>query len=384
VIPAGVQELLEPLERFEDIRRRVVRLGPRLCDLAYANPYEGVEESTVSAIREALDDDRLLGLQYAPFGGHTLVRRAVADALRASHEMDFAFQDVVLTSGAMAALQIVLRAAAVEDGEVIVPAPCWIDHPLYVRAIGLTPVLVPLTDRSFDLDVDAVASAISERTCAILLSHPANPTGRTYGEDTWKALAAVIAEAEQRYGTEITLIADESHRDFVDGVGSFASEAVDRSLIVYSFGKYHFLQGQRFGYAAVSPRHPAREDVSRQMVRWTRILGLATPTALMQRAIPKLLDLRHDLSWVSAWRSRYVDELSSFGYLVVRPDATLFIFVGTPGAREDFSFTENLASASVLVLPAPVFHHAGYFRLSLTGSEEMLERALPILREQFG
>ena len=120
------------------------------------------------------------------------------------------------------------------------------------------------------------------------------------------------------------------------------------------------------------------------MVRWTRILGLATPTALMQRAIPKLLDLRHDLSWVSAWRSRYVDELSSFGYLVVRPDATLFIYVGTPGRREDFSFTENLASASVLVLPAPVFHHAGYFRLSLTGSEEMLERALPILREQFG
>jgi aspartate aminotransferase len=384
MIPPSIQELLEPLERYEEIRRGVVRLGPRLCDLAYANPYEGVEESTVSAIRDALDDDRLLGLQYAPFGGHTLVRRAVADALRESHAMDFAFHDVVLTSGAMAALQIALHAVAVDDGEVIVPAPCWIDHPLYVRAIGLTPVLVPLSDRSFDLNVDAVASAISERTCAILLSHPANPSGRAYDETTWKTLASVVAEAEQRYGTEITLIADESHRDFIDGVASVASAAVDRSLIVYSFGKYHFLQGQRFGYAAISPRHPAREEVSREMVRWTRILGLATPTALMQRAIPKLLDLRHDLSWVSAWRARYVDELSSFGYAVVRPDATLFIYVGTPAGHEDFSFTEKLASASVLVLPAPVFHHAGYFRLSLTGSEEMLERALPILREQLG
>ena len=158
-----------------------------------------------------------------------------------------------------------------------------------------------------------------------------------------------------------------------------ASAAVDRTLIVYSFGKYHFLQGQRVGYSAVSPNHPAREQVSHELARWTRILGLATPTALMQRVIPKLLPLRHDLSSVAAWRSRYVDELSMFGFSVVRPDATLFIYVQTPAGSGDFDFIERLASASVLALPAPVFHHDGYFRVSMTGSEEMLERALPIL-----
>ena len=106
-----------------------------------------------SAIREALDDDRLLGLQYSPFGGHTVVRRKVADAFRGTHGLDFTFRDVILTSGAMAALHIALRMAARADGEVIVPVPCWIDHPLYVRAIGLSPVLVPLARASFDLDV---------------------------------------------------------------------------------------------------------------------------------------------------------------------------------------------------------------------------------------
>ena len=380
MIPADVQEMLEPLERFEDIRRKAVRLGPRLCDLAYANPYQGVQEQALAAIKEALEEDRVLGLQYSPFGGHTVIRRAVADALRRSHGMDFAFGDVVLTSGAMAALNIALRASSTPGGEVIVPTPCWIDYPLYVRAMGLIPILVPLSKTSFDVDVRALADAVTERTCAVMLSHPANPTGRAYEPDTLRRLAEALVEKNR--GPEITFIADESHRDFADPEEYHtAAEVIDQTLIVYSFGKYHFLQGQRVGYVAVSPNHPARDEVSRELVRWTRILGLATPTALMQRAIPRLLGLRYDQGWLSAWRRRYVDELSAFGYEVVSPDATLFIYVRTPGGRRDFEFIEELASAAVLGLPAPIFHHQGYFRLSLTGSEEMLERALPILRE---
>jgi aspartate aminotransferase len=380
VIPDAYDQMLLPLERFEAIRKRVVRLGPRLCDLAYANPYAGVEEEVRGAIRRALDADRALDLQYTPFGGQALARRATADSLRSSHALDFDFADVVLTPGAMAALHLALRAGARPGGEVIVPTPCWIDHPLFVRATELTPVLVPLAAGSFDLDVDAVAAAITPRTCAILLSHPANPTGRCYSADTLARLGAAIARAEEDLGVEITLIADETHRDFVEP-GDYESAALhhDRTLLAYSFGKYHFLQGQRIGYVATSPRHPERREISTELVRWTRVLGFVTPTALMQRALPELLSLHHDLTWLDAWRKRYVDDLTDAGYDVVPPDATLFMYVRTPSGADDFDFTERLARAGVLVLPAPVFHDAGAFRLSLTGSEDMLERALPIL-----
>src|SRR5919202_371404 len=131
----------------------------------------------------------LLEPQYAPFGGHTLIRRAVADALRASHGLPFTFEDVVLTPGAMAALHLALRGAGRPGDEVLIPVPCWLDYPLYVRALGLVPVMVPLTCRAFDLDVDAVADAISERTCAVLLSHPANSTGRNYSPEAFADLA---------------------------------------------------------------------------------------------------------------------------------------------------------------------------------------------------
>jgi aspartate aminotransferase len=380
MIEPDLASLLEPLERFEGLRRQASRLGGRLADLSYANPYSGAQGAARAAIAEALEDERLLDLQYSPFGGQTLARRAVADALQESHGLPFTFRDVVLTSGAMAALHVALRSAASSGDQVVIPVPCWLDYPLYARHIGLQATLVELEPPNFALDPEALGAAITERTCAVLLSHPANPTGRSYGSDELSALSEVLAAAESELGCRPTLIADETHRDFLDPAGYLsAASFVDRTVIVYSFGKYHFMQGQRFGYATVSPRHPEGTEASAEMVRWTRITGLCTPTALMQRAVGRLLALRYDQNWLDEWRQRFLDDLERAGYAVVRPDGTLFLYVRTPDAEDDFAFIEELASHGVLALPAPVFHHSGYFRLSLTGSEPMLEQALSTL-----
>ena len=383
MIPGDLEALLQPLERFEAIRRRVARLGDRLCDLSYANPYEGAHSASREAIRHALDEERLLDLQYAPFGGQPLARRACADALRASHELPFAAADVVLTPGAMSALQLALRAAGRPGAEAVIPVPCWLDHPLYARLLDMEPRLVPLPEEDFRLDPESIASAFSRDTAVVLLTHPGNPTGRNHPADALARLADRLREAEKRHGCRLTLIADEVHRDFVPAAEyASAAQFFDRTILVYSFGKYHFMQGQRLGYAAVSPRHPERRETAEEMVRWTRIGGYATPTALMQRALPRLLEVRHDLSRLAPARSRLLAALSDSGYDYVEPDGTLFVYVRTPaGYDDDFAFIEQLAHKGVLALPAPVFHHSGHFRLSLTASEEMLERALPVLAE---
>jgi aspartate aminotransferase len=195
-------------------------------------------------------------------------------------------------------------------------------------------------------------------------------------------LGAALTEAESRRGCRVTLIADETHRDFTrEGEFESVCTLYDRTILVYSFGKYHFMQGQRIGYAAVSPRHPNRDEVAAEMVRWTRITGIATPTSLMQRTVPKLLELKHNQDWLLTWRARFLEELRAYGLTVVQPDATMFVYVENPTPFEDFELVEALASKGLLVLPAAVFNHAGYFRLSLTGSESMLERALPTLRD---
>ena len=382
MISPELTSLIEPLERFEGIRRRVARLGDRLCDLSYANYYGGAQEDAKRAIRAVLDSDRLLGLQYSPFGGHTLARRAVGDALRVSHGLPFVFSDIVLTPGAMAALQLALRVAGQPGDEVIIPVPCWLDYPLYVRSLGMVPVLVPVEPGSFDLDLTALEHAVSPRTCSVLLSTPNNPTGRNIPASFLQALACVLRSAEARTNKPITAIADETHRDFTTS-GQFSSLVgfFERSLVIYSFGKRHFMQGQRLGYVGVSPHHPSRCDVADEIVRWTRITGLATPTALMQGAIPALLALEADLEPIAGWRRRLGHELSVIGYSVVKADATMFLYVRTPAGRDDFDFITDLAAAGVLALPAPCFHHEGYFRLALTASEPMLQRALTVFSD---
>ncbi len=383
MIEGELEGLLEPLERFEAIRRRVARLGDRLADLSYANPYEQVGRAARAVLRETLEEERALDLQYAPFGGQTLARRAVADSLRESHGLPFAFEDVVLTPGAMSALHVALRTAGRPGDEVVIPVPCWLDYPLYACALGLVPRLVELSPDRFDLDCEAIAAAIGPRTCAVVLGQPANPTGRSYGAETLAELGAAIGRAEDA-GRPVTLIADETHRDFVEPDRyATAADHFDRALVVYSFGKYHFIQGQRLGYVSASPRHPERAEVAREMVRWTRIDGIATPTALMQRALPRLLELHHEHEWVSRWRGRVVESLRESGYELTEPDGTMFVYVRTPPEHDDdFAFVERVAGRGLLVLPAPVFHHRGHFRLSLTGREGMLERGLEILADE--
>jgi aspartate aminotransferase len=378
MIPAPIVSLLEPLETFEAIRRKAVRLGDRLCDLSYANPYKGAQEGALAALRDAFEERRLLSLQYSPFGGQTIARRVVADALRHSHDLPFTHRDVILTPGAMSALQVALLSANAPSAEVIIPTPCWLDYPVYVRHIGATPVMVQ-PDRDAALDIDAVAAAVTERTRAVLLSHPNNPTGQNYDHTTLASLAGAISAREKALGAAITLISDETHRDFTEP-GNYTSLAGQfaRTVIVYSFGKYHFMQGQRLGYAAVSPSHPERVELGQELERWTRITGIATPTALMQQAIPRLLALTYDHGWLHRWRMVLTRRLSAAGYRMAEVNATLFIYIATPRRFTDWEFTRRLAAHGVLVLPAPVFHHTGWFRLALTGSEPMLERSLDV------
>lgn len=315
MIPVDLATLVAPLHAFEAIRRRALRFGNRLCDLSYANPYAGVAHDTRAALRAALDGERLLDLQYTPFGGSTLARRAVSDALTHSHGMEFRFRDVILTPGAMAGLHLALREAASPGDEVIVLTPCWLDYPTYVRFQGLVPRFARLTPPNFDLDLDVLAATLTARTAAVILCHPCNPTGRCYSAQDLAGLATVLQDAEARFGRTVTLIADESHRDFIRS-GRFTSAACvwPTTLEVYSFGKYHFLQGQRIGYVAVSPRHPGREEVAECLCDWARITGHCTPTSLMQRALPALLALMHDLHALDEARTFVREALVAEGY----------------------------------------------------------------------
>lgn len=372
-----IEVLLEPQRRFDALRKRALfASGASLADLAYANAYCGPSNAVLAALHRAIDEAGELGLQYTPYGGSTQTRRVVAEHLSRALGLEFGFRDVVLTPGAMAALNVVFRALREEGaGEVIVPVPCWIDYPLYLENLGLETRLVPVRPDTLRLDVDAIAAAIGPRTRAVLLMQPVNPTGILHSREELQALAALLGKASAR----VLLVSDESHREVRFDGRPFTSPAAywPRTCVVHSFGKSLRMQGQRIGYAAASPAMPDRAAFVATLETLCRVMGFSTPTALMQVALRELAGVAPDWTDVAERRRVMLDALTSGGYAVVPSDATFFLYPRTPGG-DDWAYAEKLAKEGVLVLPAPVMHHAGHFRLSLTCTDAMLAKAAEV------
>jgi len=381
MISESIATLLEPQECFDalslEARRR---LGPALCDLAYPNAYDGVPAFVRDAIRQSLDEDRELDLQYTPYGGTTITRRRIAETLSGTTGLRFGWRSIIMTPGAMAALNIVFRdlADAGAGSEVVIVSPCWLDYPLYLVNLGVKPVFAPVDPRSLRLDLDVLADAITDATRAVVLSQPANPTGLIYSPEELRALARLLYA---RRGGEILLVSDECHRDVIHDQNELATPAAfyERTVIVYSFGKAFFMQGQRTGYVAVGPAMPGAEQLAHRYEQLCRVMGYCTPTALMQRAVRRLLGHPLDFQAIARRRSWMLEALSGTAFSLVPSQATFFLYPAT-GGRDDLDLTRALALSGVLVLPARIFHHTGHFRISLTAPDDHVRRAAHHLR----
>ena len=378
-----LQTLLEPQERYDRLYQKCLHsVGRKVCDLAYANSYDGPNLTVTNAIKDVLESPRSLQLQYTPYGGCTITRRLIAERLSQTHGEPFCWRDVILTPGAMAGLNVIFRAVKTDGrGEVVILTPCWMDYPLYLVHLGLKPVPVPLRRDTFRFDLDLIEHAITPATRAIVFSQPANPTAVVYSDNEIAQLAGLLQKWSVGQSEPPIIISDECHRDVVYPPNSFTSALrhYASTVIVYSFGKSLLMQGQRIGYVAISPRMGARESLQRLLERNCRMMGFCTPTALMQVAIRKLLTHSPNLEMVSARCDRIVTALQSYGYSLVPPQGTFFIYVRSPDP-DDFAFAEKLANKGVLVLPGSLFHDRGYIRISVTASDEMIDRALPVFR----
>lgn len=375
---AALEPLLEPQERFDRLcaaTRR--RFGRHVVDLSYANPHDGPDDEARRALRAAVDDEQHLGLQYTPVGGRTTTRRLIADGLSREYGHRFSHQDVILTPGATAALNIVFRTLFEPADVALVVTPCWLDYPVYLRNLGIPARFVSCRGDKH-LDLAAIGRAVDGRTRAVLFSHPSCPTGVLYTKDEIEGLAALLLDARTRFGGPIYVMSDEVHRHLIWSGKPFHSPAssYDCTITIYSFGKALLMQGQRIGYVAVSPRMPERNSLRRQLERATRIMGFGAPTALMQRAVCQLLDHRPTLDAIAVRQQTVRSRLKACGYEVCDGDASFFVYAKAPIA-DDFRFVELLADEGVLVMPSTLFHEPGYFRISATSEWASLIEGLP-------
>jgi len=371
----ALQELVAPLfSFFVQSEARRAEMGEDVSDFTAGNPQETASREYVETLRrwsEPRSPDWFAYVQNLPEA-----QAAAAASLRDRLGIAFEPEDVCLTNAAIAALAVAIRTIVDEGDEVIiVRPPHFLYEPLIVTA-GARAVRVDVDPRTFELDVDAVAAALSPRTRAVIVNTPHNPTGKIFGPETLRRLASALEEASRR--RTVYLLSDEAyHRILFDG-RTFHSPAeyYPNTMLIYSYGKQLLAPSERVGYIALPPTMPGREQVRLAILTCQLAMGWAFPNGVLQHALADLERVSVDLDVIQRRRDWMVSALREMGYELHVPEATFYLLVRSP-LPDDVRFTDLLAEERILVMPGTMLEAPGTFRISLTASDDMIERALP-------
>jgi len=301
---------------------------------------------------------------YMPNAGYPETRAAVAAEVGAARGVALAADQIVMTCGAGGALNVIFKTLLDPGEEVIIPAPFFVEYRFYVDNAGGESRIVP-TREDFSLDLDAIGAAVTNRTKAVLINSPNNPTGKVYDEASIRGLASLLAERGRAFGREIYLISDEPYTEIVyDGLAApSVLAAYPHSLIASSYSKSLSLPGERIGYIAANPGIAGIEEIMGGLTLCNRILGFVNAPALMQRAVAGLRGVRVDVETYRRKRDLLCDGLASVGYRVARPEGAFYLFLPTPIA-DDVLFANALQKRRILTVPGSGFYGPGHIRIA--------------------
>ncbi|MDA8212860.1 MAG: pyridoxal phosphate-dependent aminotransferase [Clostridia bacterium] len=319
--------------------------------------------------------------RYMSNAGYPETRKAVAEVLSEDSGLAFTENHVVMTVGAGGALNVVLKTILDPGQEVIILAPFFVEYKFYIDNHGGTIKEVQTKD-DFQLDLDAIAGAITANTRAIIINSPNNPTGVVYNADSLEELGILLRAKETQFGTTIYVISDEPYAKITyDGVKiPSIFKYVDHSFVVTSHSKDLALPGERIGYIAASPKIKNLELMMGGLTFSNRTLGFVNAPALLQRAVTKLQRESVDISEYREKRDLLYDNLTALGFQMVKPQGAFYLFPKSPIA-DDVEFVLAAAKHNILVVPGSGFGAPGYFRIAYCIDNQIIQNALPAFRK---
>jgi aspartate aminotransferase len=350
--------------------------NPEIANFAVGNPQDYPMPAYVDALRKQLQPRRRDWFAYKDSEPKSQVTVARDLSQRTGMKWDPA--DVAMTNGGFAALAVAMRALVEPGDEVIFLSPPWFFYEFMILAADGVPVRLHLAPPAFEPDLEAIAAAITPRTRALIFNSPHNPSGRVYPLETLQALARTLTDASARIGNPIYLVSDEPYNRILFDGRAFHSpaEAYPNTVITYSYGKQLLAPGMRIGYLTVPPTMPDREAFRETVFVAQFATGYAFPNALLQHAIEDLEVLSIDVAAMERRRDRLVGALREIGYETTMPEGSFYVMARAPIA-DDVAFCDLLGKHRVLVLPGTIVEVPGWFRISLTATDEMVERGIP-------
>ncbi len=317
--------------------------------------------------------------RYTANRGLETLRREIAVYMKRKYQMDYdPLSEVLVTVGGSEAIDMTLRAITASGDEIIIPQPSYVCYEPLVRMTGGTPVILETTaEHDFKVTPEMLRSAITEKTKALILPYPCNPTGAIMEREDLEAIAAVLR------GTDIMVLSDEIYAELTFGGKSHVSiGSIDgmkeRSIIVNGFSKTYSMTGWRMGYAC----GPA--PVMKQITKIHQYAIMCAPTTAQHAAIEAL---RHGDESILAMREEYdmrrrliVSGFNRIGLTCREPKGAFYAFpcIRSTGLSSDEFCEKLLYSEKVAVVPGTAFGASGegFIRASYCYSTEHINEAL--------
>lgn len=319
---------------------------------------------------------------YSPSLGITSVREAVAASLEKRFGLPYRKEHIFMASGAAGALAHAFRLVTEPGDEILTFAPFFPEYNPYVNLTGAVLKIVPPNTETFQINFEAFEEMLNEKTMAILINTPNNPSGIVYSTETLQRLAEVLRAKSAEYGHEIYIISDEPYREIVfEGVDApCVSSFYENTIMCYSFSKSLSLPGERIGYVAINPACRDAETMVNMCAQISRGIGHNCPPSIIQLAVAEVLDKTADLSVYETNMNLLYNELTALGFTCVKPGGTFYIF---PKALEEDAkvFCQKALKYDLVLVPGDSFGAPGYFRMAYCIDTEKVERSLVALRK---
>jgi aspartate aminotransferase len=370
----GESATLRVTRRAAELRAR----GVSVVDLGAGEPDFPSPAVAVEAARRALAEGFT---RYTPGSGLPALREALAESCRARYGAPWQASQSIITVGGKAALFQLALALFEEGQEVVLPSPCWVSFPEQIQFAGARPVMVPTSgEDGFRIHAGPLLEAVTERTRAILLNSPCNPTGGIVGADDLRRIVAFAAERG------LLVISDETYERFVYGgrhasAASLAAEFPETVVVVGSFSKTYAMTGWRIGYL-FGPLEVVKAVENIQSHATSNPTSFAMVGALeaLRHAEPEVEVM---VAEYRARREMLVPLLNGIpGFRCRPPDGAFYAFPDVsacfrPGREDSVALAEFLLEeVGVAVVPGAAFGAGNHIRLSFACSRAALREGL--------
>jgi aspartate aminotransferase len=325
--------------------------------------------------------------KYTPAGGLPQLKEAIINKFKNDQGISYQASEIIVTSGAKHALFTLFQVLLNEGDEVIIPTPYWVSYPEQVKLAGGKPVIVEgKEENEYKITPEQLKNAVSEKTKAVIINSPSNPTGMLYSKEELEAIGEVCLEKN------ILIVSDEIYEKLVYEGNSHVSIAElsprlkEQTIVINGVSKSHSMTGWRIGYAAgdaqiikamtnLASHSTSNPTTTSQHAAIAAYVGTQEPVEEMRKAFEERLNI-------------VFGKLNAIpGFNCIKPQGAFYLF---PNVKESASLTGYedvdafvkalLEEAKVAVIPGSGFGSPDNIRLSYATSLDLFEKALERIR----